>query len=90
MRFESTITKEIKDKMRMKNIKKLEQLKSEQGAKAPKTVKVSTLVRIALIIVALIVTFIAGGVVTKQQSDQYQAKVQAEAKALVNYLKSKR
>ena len=89
MRFESTITKEIKDKMRMKNIKKLEQLKSEQPAKAAKTVKVSTLVKIALVVVAIVGAYVAGGIVTKQQADQYQANVQAEAKALVNYLKSK-
>lgn len=52
--------------------------------KAPKTVKVSTLVKAGLVAVAIIAAFIAGAATT----NAYKATVHAEAQAIVTDLKS--
>lgn len=59
--------------------------KTTKEAKQPKTVKVSTLVKTGVLIVALAVSYFAG----VYTNNQYKNSVQNEAAELVSSLKSK-
>lgn len=58
-----------------------------KSAKQPKTVRVSTLVKIGIFIVVIVAVFIAGYQVKAGQDKQYEADVQATASKLVSTLK---
>lgn len=58
-----------------------------QTEKQPKTIKVSTLVRYSMVALAVLVSYILGGVQKSHADAAYNASVQSDAQVLVKSLK---
>jgi len=69
-----------------KNKKETTKVKNQ----TPKTVKVSTLTKIGVVIVAIALSFAAGWVSNTQLTNYDQNRIKNEAKALVTELKSQK
>lgn len=72
---EKELTKNKKETTKVKN-------------KAPKTVKVSTLIKIGIVVASIALSFAAGWVSNTQLTNYDQKRIKNEAKALVTELKS--
>ncbi len=71
-----------------KELNKQETTKMKKENKAPKTIKVSTLVKIGVAIVAIVLSFVAGWTSNTAFNNYDQNRIKSEAKVLVQDLKS--
>jgi len=84
------MSKDILDKVISDVDKELTKNKKEttKVKKAPKTIKVSTLVKTGIAIIAIVLSFVAGWTSNTAITNYDQNRIKSEAKSLVKDLKS--
>ena len=58
--------------------------KKEDAMKAPKTIKISTLIISVAVILSIIISFIAGMAVSQKLNNDFEEQVNAKAKSIVD------